>query len=359
MATTDLSTTIERLAQQIEGDIRQRGLRPGDRYFTAAEASRLFDVGSMTIHRAMQSLAARQVLVRQRSRGTFVGPGFRPNPQVGQDLDVLHLVMAMDFHRTQSHSSDSLVDEFSQSLPGAVIQVHHLLDAAAERYIRRVVAQAGDAAREGFVLMRCSRSVQQIVAESGVPAVVYGQPYPDVALSCVKHDQETVGRLLAEYALSQGARRFALLMHARWRYGDHQMIDAATETLSGAGVALSELKLRSLSPEREVVEHVVREMLDEPEPPQAFLCRNDFYAAITWDVLSAAAGIATPCVVSGSHAPTDMPPLAAPIVRIQACMSLTEQVERLATLLTDRIRRRDAQPTEVLIPVQFERGPEQ
>ena len=35
-------TTVEKIAVRLEGDIRQRGLRPGDRYLTAAEASELF-----------------------------------------------------------------------------------------------------------------------------------------------------------------------------------------------------------------------------------------------------------------------------------------------------------------------------
>jgi len=31
-------TTVEKIAVRIEGDMRQRDLRPGDRYLTAAEA---------------------------------------------------------------------------------------------------------------------------------------------------------------------------------------------------------------------------------------------------------------------------------------------------------------------------------
>ena len=235
-------TTVEKIAIQIEGDMRQKGLRPGDRYLTAAEASELFEVNSMTMHRAMRSLAGREVLVRKRSRGTFVGPKFNDSNHPQQALDVLHVVMAIDYHRTQNFSSDTLVDEFSQAIPGLTIQVHHLIENGALQYIDQQIERLSDSKREGFVLIRCTREVQKRISESDVPAVVFGHVYPGISLPCISHDQESVGRYMAEYALSRGARRFALLTHARWRYGDHRMIDAATELLSAAGVQLDEVK---------------------------------------------------------------------------------------------------------------------
>ena len=326
------STTIDRVAAKLEGDIRQRGLRPGDRYLTAAEASKVFDVSSMTMHRAMMSLADRELLVRQRSRGTFVGPKFRTGDQNQQQLDVLHLVMAMDYHRTQSFTSDTLVDEFSQALPGVTVQVHHLVEAGAERYIDQIVSRIGRPAREGFVLMRCTRRVQLRVANSGLPAVVYGQAYPGVELPCVQHDQASIGRQIAEYALRQGAARFALLTHAHWRFGDHQMIDAATATLAAAGVSLDSVKMRSLPPERDIVIELVEEAMAETDAADAFLCRNDFYAGIVSETIALRKTSMTrcPCVVSGSHAPRNG---SAGYARVASTLTLRDQIDHLAKLL--------------------------
>ncbi|RIK87441.1 MAG: hypothetical protein DCC67_01875 [Planctomycetota bacterium] len=343
------STTIERLAAQLEGDMRQKGLRPGDRYLTAAEASHVFSVAPMTMHRAMQTLAERQILVRQRSRGTFVGPLFHPAGQMRHDLDVLHLVMAMDYHRTQTFSSDVLVDEFSKTLSGVTVQVHHILDAAAKRYINQVIERIGQSTREGFVLIRCSRDVQLRVSESGLPAVVFGQAYPGVNLPCVEHDQVSVGRMIAEYARQQGAKRFAILTHALWRFGDHAMIDSATATLSAAGVALDSLKIRSLPAEREVVEQSLHEILADADPPDGFLCRNDFYANIVCEELGGSRRL--PCVVSGSHAPPDGP---LPFARVCSSMSLAAQIEHVSKVLTAASRKEQDELRSILIPVHFQ-----
>ncbi|HEX6961915.1 MAG TPA: GntR family transcriptional regulator [Lacipirellula sp.] len=343
------STTIERLAAQLEGDIRQKGLRPGDRYLTAAEASSVFAVAPMTMHRAMQNLAERQILVRQRSRGTFVGPKFHPAGHMRHDLDVLHLVMAMDYHRTQTFSSDVLVDEFSKSLSGVTVQVHHIIDGATKRYIDQVIERIGGSTREGFVLIRCSRDVQLRVSESGLPAVVFGQSYPGVNLPCVEHDQVAVGRMIAEYALQQGAKRFAILTHALWRFGDHAMIDSATAVLSAAGVPLDSLKIRSLPAEREVVEESLQEILADNDPPDGFLCRNDFYANIVCEELGGSRRL--PCVVSGSHAPPDGP---LPFARVCSNMSLAHQVEHVSKALISASRNDDQRVQSILIPVHFQ-----
>ena len=63
------------------------------------------------------------------------------------------------------------------------------------------------------------------------------------------------------------------------------MIDATTELLGGAGVQLDEVKIRSVAPEREIVREVVREILSCDEPPDAFLCRSDFYARVVSEML--------------------------------------------------------------------------
>jgi DNA-binding transcriptional regulator YhcF (GntR family) len=343
------SSTIERLAAQLEGDIRQKGLRPGDRYLTAAEASHLFEVAPMTMHRAMQTLAEREILVRQRSRGTFVGPKFHPSGQMRHELDVLHLVMAMDYHRTQSFSSDVLVDEFNKSLSGVTVQVHHILDGAAKRYIDQIIERIGGSTREGFVLIRCSRDIQLRVSESGLPAAVFGQAYPGVNLPCVEHDQVAVGRMIAEYALQQGAKRFAILTHALWRFGDHAMIDSATATLSAAGVQLDSLKIRSLPAEREVVEESLQEILADNDPPDGFLCRSDFYANIVCEELGGCRRL--PCVVSGSHAPPNGP---LPFGRVCSSMSLPQQVEHVAKVLTAASRGEHDKIESILIPVHFQ-----
>ena len=129
------------------------------------------------------------------------------------------------------------------------------------------------------------------------------------------------------------------------------MIDAATSALAAGGVALSDVKLRSLPPEREAVELAVHEMLDDERPPEAFLCRNDFYAQLVDGVLDKAAGAdVRPCVISGVHDPADHDSTD-PFPRIAAQLPLPAQMELLTNQLLRTARDRAAEPVQLVIPV--------
>jgi len=361
------SSTIDKVAAKLESDMRQRNLRPGDKYLTAAEASKQFSVSSMTMHRAMRSLAERDLLVRQRSRGTYVGPKFRSSNDVRHELDVIHVVMAMDYHVvTPNFSSDELVDELAKYLPDAVIEFHHTQKRGELRYVERVVKRIGDNRREGFILIRCSRAVQSCVSESGLPVVVFGQAYPDLQISCLKRDQESTGRLMAQYALEQGARHIVLLTHSSWRLGDNIMVDAISETLGAAGIRLESMKIRCVVAEREVIEQVVRESLED-NSPDAFLCRTDFYAHIVREVIAShqvtpnhpvanqadqrnKSGVGGPCVVSGGHTYRGVQQ---PFASVISSMKLTEEVEKLSELLSEASMVTLPEPRTIVIPVDF------
>jgi hypothetical protein len=285
------------------------------------------------------------------------GPGFRRLDGERQELDVVHVLMAMECPTAQEISSDKLVDELSTSIPGAAVEVHHLHEGVASRYVESVVRKVGDNPREAFILMRCSREIQLAVSASRSPAVVYGQAYPGVNISYVEHDQAAVGRYLARYALDQGCRRFAILTHALWRFGDHKMIDAATATLAHAGVALNDVRIRSLAPHAETIAETVREFLQGQESPEGFLCRSDFYARIVQDVAMSLGKRADrmPCIVSGGQSPLGQSPLetAAPFARVVSTLTLAEEVDRLVKLLAESSAGADRQARVVTIPVRF------
>src|SRR5688572_519319 len=78
---TQQSPAISELAKRIEWDIRTRGLRPGDRYRTAAETAEALGVSTASAHRAMNLLVP-DVLTRQHGRGTFVGPAMAKTTRV-------------------------------------------------------------------------------------------------------------------------------------------------------------------------------------------------------------------------------------------------------------------------------------
>jgi hypothetical protein len=128
------------------------------------------------------------------------------------------------------------------------------------------------------------------------------------------------------------------------------MVDAVMDTLAAAGVGLNAVKVRSLAPEQEVVAQAVWEMLDGDEPVDAFLCRNDFYARVTSEVVaeSAPPGRSPRCIASGGHGTADS---SQGFQRIVSAMGLGEQVELLAEMLVEATTSLSGQPRTVTVPV--------
>jgi hypothetical protein len=92
-------------------------------------------------------------------------------------------------------------------------------------------------------------------------------------------------------------------------------------------------------------------MLNDDRPPEAFLCRNDFYAQLVAGVLDGrdSAG-GRPCVISGAHDPADEG-ATSPFPRVAAQLPLSAQMERLANLLLHAARDRAAEHVQLVIPV--------
>src|SRR5262245_22261573 len=68
-----MSSSILEFAERLESDIRRRRLVPGHKYLTAEESAELLGTSAATANRALRMLAERDVVVRRRNRGTFVG----------------------------------------------------------------------------------------------------------------------------------------------------------------------------------------------------------------------------------------------------------------------------------------------
>src|ERR1700733_3329592 len=86
-----------KLAKQLELDIQRRGLRRGDSYMTADGVSEWLGISRMAANRAMNVLAHRQILVRQRSRGTFIGPAVEePSDMIASKSKCVHLITFVD-----------------------------------------------------------------------------------------------------------------------------------------------------------------------------------------------------------------------------------------------------------------------
>ena len=276
------------MADQVLADIRSRGLVSGDRYLTAEEARSNFRVGKGLINDALKLLAERQVLVRKRRAGTFIGPQFSVEADLAARepvLKIVHVLMPMDYYRSNVIPGSTFVDQLSQAIPGVSVQIHHIADASTTQYTLELIdrlrlSKGGNKGQsEGLVLLRSSREAQLAAEKSGLPAVAFGSTYPDVLKLCsIDPDQAQTGRLAAEAALERGHQRFALIMRNHWRRGDNLLMDGFSQVLGEAGVGVDRVRVLSTPEDAAVIEHDVAALLEQDPHPTALVCRSRFHA---------------------------------------------------------------------------------
>ena len=283
-----ITPSAEEMAVKVVEDIRDRGLVAGDRYLTAEEARSAFQVGKGLINDALKILADRQVLIRKRRAGTFIGPRFAiesgsqmVDEEPGPALEVVHVLIPMDYYRSKVMPSGTFVEALTQAIPGVSVHLHHIADDNTNKYFLQLLAQlkAKGGKREGLVLLRSSRETQVAVQDSGLPAVAFGSTYPDVKrLYSVDPDQEQAGRTAAEAALERGHKRFALIMRNHWRRGDNLLMDGFAKAMGEAGIGVDRVSILSSPEESEVIEHDVAALLSQEPHPTALICRSRFHA---------------------------------------------------------------------------------
>ena len=354
MDTELIQTNSDRLAQRLEEDIRRRGLRTGDRYLTSAEAGRLYGISTAAASRAMRLLAENDVLVRQPSRGTFVGPRFVPDPGASPVLDTIHVLMSEEYTRTSAQHAEVFLEGLRPVLPDANVHIHYIVRGDSTSHTRRVieVITRSDLDSQGLILVLSSHEAQRLAAESSLPAVVFGSVYPDIiGLPWVDYDHDQAGKMLVRRALSTPLDgRLALIMLNNWRRGDNILFEAVTRELGAAGYGLDSLVVRSIPTKPTPCRNEIHALLTEPDAPRTVLCHCDFYADVVVDV-AASLGLAVGrdvCVVSGSRLVAGTP---SPYPYISPALSPQGQIETLGRMLRDLAQGRMPYPDHALIPV--------
>ncbi len=271
-----VQSNVERVAGLMVADIRRRGLSAGDRYLTAQEAGTFFAVSPQLASRAMRRLASRDILLRKAGSGTFVGSGAKVAP--AEQLRCIHILASTERLRRGLPAGD-LTQGLLDTMAGYDVQVNLLSQGQPVGHTRHLLTRLSSAGLvSGLVLVGCSREVQELVCELGIPAVVFGGVFPSTqALASVDADWRSVGRMLAGYVLDRGRRRIVFVTGDTWLPGDNQLLDGLSETLAERDVAHGALILRSLPTEDPLAGEEIRAVLAESDSrPTAVICRYYF-----------------------------------------------------------------------------------
>ncbi|MBI9016915.1 MAG: substrate-binding domain-containing protein [Phycisphaerae bacterium] len=347
--------SVESLAKRIVQDMRDRGLRPKDQYLIAKEACVLFNENIIAVHRAMKMLADRGILVRQRRKGTFVGPNFKPasGPQ-NSTLSCVHVTMSMAYYQTSGVPAKDLINGIKSVLPLIPIQIHYLPGNDDLGYLKRVIDEIKEKpGQEGILMIHSTREMQEYAFTAKSLTAVFGGVYPGISgIPWVDVDQEQTGKIMARYALDKNHEKFALLMRDEWRSGDNLLHSGITSVLGDAGMSMNSLTTISVPVDIDIIATEIRNLLNSPDRPTAILCRGDYYADIVVETaksmdLEVGKDI---LVISGGHLREEP---SQDYAYVEPKLNSRQQVQALIKKLCAIARGQKKQEDHLIIPVEI------
>ena len=336
-------------ARRLEADIRQKRLTAGSRYLTAAEAGRMLGVSTATAHRAMALLARRELVVRRRNSGTFVGASFGTPPK--RRVRTLYAILRGAAGDPVEYPFDLFVQGVHRVLNGVNIQVSFLPASERLEYLRELIESAGKAGEvAGLVPISCPREVYRILADTHLPMVIHGTAYLDQEnIPSIDVDNREAGRLLTEYLVGRGHRRMALLCAADQLPGDNLFFDGTSEGVTAARLPHNALIVRSIPRDQDTFAVEIQRLLEGDDPPTALIARTP---TLGLDALRTVerlrAGIDVVCY---AHQP--MPEAMFPYAHVVPRIPFVETIESLARMLDEQAQGVSLEARRVVIPVEL------
>ncbi len=280
------SSNLSLAAKRLEGDLRSKGLRSGDRYLTVADAALMLGVSNATAHRAMSILVRKKLLIRQHGRGTFVGDGI--GQQRPARVRTVYILMPDAQKDVTSVQLDDIVDALRSRLGGVNVQFSFIPAGNSVEYVRELISSAQRIGQfAGAIPISCGRAVYKYLEEVGGPMVVLGSLYGDQRqLPSVDVDYRQIGHLLARYLVGKGHKRMALLLTGEGRPGDNAFFDGISDALTEADLPHNALTVRIYQHDYEAFRAQVRELLERPDRPTGIICGTDRLVGIVEAVAS-------------------------------------------------------------------------
>jgi len=345
---------IVQLADQLAADIDARGLKAGDPYYRTAEVARMLGVSTTTANRALQLLVHRKQIERRQGRQTVVSDATRVQ---SASLACIQLLVRREYVKTEGLLADGIVVGLQRELPAARIQFSFLPDSDEAEFISHVVSESTRAREpEGFLLARTSLVTQRLIHNSGLPAVVFGTPYPGLSrFSWIDRDQHKIGRLLMQTLLEADVTHVALLMRDRQFPGDHPFCDGI-HSVANARIPLANWTTRFMASDEATASSIIQELLANCPGRLGILCRFDYLADIAVAVLARQPKRARDRVVIVTDSSSTKSPTSA-CAQIHQLQSPVEIGAQLAELLLRQWRDPAAAAEHRMIDVALQDGP--
>jgi len=275
---TPMSATLVDFAQRLQIDINRRGLVPGTKYLTAQESALLLGTSVATANRVLRLLADKEIVVRRRNSGTFVGPAV-VQPSSG-DIRTVSILGPVAIRSQHSPRLDLVIEAILACLPDvADVRVSYVPSVGGVDFVRGLlepILESGQLA--GVVAISCPRDVYRFLGENQYPLVVMGSLYPDQPYPSIDTDEMQAGRLLVSYLVDRGHRRLALFSDSEDCPGDNYFHDGVSEALTTARLPHNALVLRTPGTDPAVLKAQVSELVRMEERPTGIIVKAPEWA---------------------------------------------------------------------------------
>ena len=245
--------TTEDLTRAVIDDIRYKNLSVGDKYLSAKEVAEKFSVSTVTAHKAMVALAEKNILIRKRKSGTFIGPGFIGDPDLDNDsIHILHVFMTRAYSKNYPTVFNTFSDIAEELLDDCMVEFHMIPERESLQFTKRLINQIENSDyNEAVVLIHSSEKVQKTLQESDIPTVIFGSAFTGIELPSLDLDQEKIGNLVAQALIDKKCSRILLLSYSFWRQGDNLLFNAISQTMGASGYPMGSLIIQNVSQETE------------------------------------------------------------------------------------------------------------
>jgi DNA-binding LacI/PurR family transcriptional regulator len=268
-------SSVETLAKRLEVEIRSQGLRAGEAFYSAAEAGNRLGVSPATANRALNELVRRGVLIRQHGRGTFIGAAVGEPPTAR--VRTVFVLMEESQRGLTSVRLQDMLDALGASFQDANVQFCFVPSENAVSHVREVIENARKSRHfAGALPISCSREIYRYLSGVGGPVVVLGSLFADQQqLPSIDVDYQQGGRLLASHLFARKHRRIALFTTGHGRPGDHAFFDGISEAMTQAGLPPNALTLRIFSPDFDLFNAQLADLMCSDAPPTGIICASD------------------------------------------------------------------------------------
>jgi len=340
------------LVEQVLADINELGLKPGQRYLTSEQLAHALGVRKATANRALQVLANRGVLIRKPRLGTLIAD---PAESISQPaIADIHLIVRADYLRAEGRYAEDTLVGLRRAIPGAAVMVHFLPEHDAGAYVQRTI---NDSMRgttpQGLVLVRSSLSIQRLVQDSGLPAVIHGGAYPGVTrLPWLNIDNESIGRIQFDYMHQRGCKRIVLLRSDTHAAGDADCWRGLCAAGAGARWLADSIIPADTAPFAEQVDAVLSLYLDSKTTSSTtgIIASSEKLADLACEALrrrGLTPGSDVQLTINTVHREGNQSPPSLPHIRMG--MAPGEQGEALGRMLLHRTTQSDEAPMQEMI----------